>query len=253
MRRKLAAGNWKMNGMSASLAEAGEIFAGAAGVACDVLLCPPLTLLPGMAAAARGSGAHVGAQDCHHAVAGAHTGDVSAPMLAEAGASHVIVGHSERRREHGESSELVRRKAEACIGAGLAAIVCVGETREERDAGAATETVALQVGESLPAEAPADRLVVAYEPVWAIGTGLVPSVEEISEMHDHVRALLVRSHGRETGGAIRILYGGSLTAGSAAGIFAVDNVDGGLVGGASLRARDFVPIIEALDASPGNR
>ncbi len=242
-----------MNGTSASLSEADAIFARAASVRCDVLLCPPFTLLAGMAAAAQGSGAHVGAQDCHHAEAGAYTGGVSAPMLRDAGASHVIVGHSERRREFGESDELVRRKAAACIAAGLNAIVCVGETRSERDAGAALETVAAQVRASLPEDAPADHLVVAYEPVWAIGTGLVPSIGEISEMHNHVRALLRSCRGRAEGDAVRILYGGSLTAASAADIFAVDDVDGGLVGGASLRARDFVPIVEALDAVSGAR
>ena len=244
MRRKLAAGNWKMHGLAASLAEVDALVAAHPAPDCDVLICPPATLIAPMAARAAGTSVAVGGQDCHAAAAGAHTGDLAAEMLADAGATAVIVGHSERRAGHGETDADVRAKAEAAWRAGLLAIVCVGETEAERDAGRAVEIVDRQLAGSLPDGAASARTVVAYEPVWAIGTGRTPSPEDIAEMHGAIRAVLVARFGAE-GEAMRVLYGGSVKPGNAAEIFAVENVDGGLVGGASLTAADFAPIVAA--------
>ncbi len=185
----------------------------------------------------------IGGQDCHPAPSGAHTGDIAAEMLADAGASHVIVGHSERRADHGEKDGLVRAKAEAAYRAGLVAIICVGETEAQRDAGQARDVVAQQLAGSVPDGATAGSTVVAYEPVWAIGTGRTPSTADIAEMHGHMRALLTGRFGGETGAGIRLLYGGSAKPGNAAEIFGVRHVDGALVGGASLKAADFLGII----------
>jgi triosephosphate isomerase len=241
-RRKLVAGNWKMNGSLAQLAELDAVAAAArANSGVDVAICPPFTLIA--PAAARG-GVTIGAQDVHPKDKGAHTGDVSAAMLKEAGAALVIVGHSERRADHGETSQLVRAKAEAAISTGLIAIVCVGETEAERDAGRAVAVVEEQLDGSVPPAATADQLVIAYEPVWAIGTGRTPTVEDVAEMHAAIRACL----GSLVGPAaerVRILYGGSVKPSNAAELMAVANVDGALVGGASLTAADFVPIVEA--------
>jgi triosephosphate isomerase (TIM) len=229
--RKLIAGNWKMNGSMAALGEIDAIAAAAQPLAVDVAICPPFTLI----AAAGGRGVPVGGQDCHAKASGAHTGCVSAAMLAEAGASYCIVGHSERRTDNGESDADVRAKAEAVIAAGMTAIVCVGETLAERDAGDAVAAVKRQLAGSLPGIL--DKTVVAYEPVWAIGTGRTPSAEDVAEIHAEIRAIV--------GGGVRILYGGSVKASNAAELLHVANVDGALVGGASLTAADFVPIIEA--------
>lgn len=241
MGRKLIAGNWKMNGLRAG----GTALAG--GLAekcraetprCDFLVCPPAHLLIPVSEAIAGSGIALGGQDCHTAVSGAHTGDLSAEMLADVGCGFVILGHSERRADHGESSALVRSKADAAARADLKAIVCVGETAEERKAGRALEVIEAQVRESLPEASTAD-LVVAYEPVWAIGTGLTATPADVAEAHAHIRALLVELFGEATGNGIRILYGGSVKPANAAELMAVENVDGALVGGASLKVEDF--------------
>lgn len=246
--RKLAAGNWKMNGTGAELVEIDSLIASHAAPTCEILICPPATLVARMAERAASSAIAVGGQDCHKAVSGAHTGDVSASMLAEAGATYVIVGHSERRTDHRETDAEVRAKAEAAWAAGLSAIVCVGETLAERDAGRALDVAARQVADSVPKGATGANAVVAYEPVWAIGTGKVPKLDEIAEMHGSIRSLLVERHGEE-GAEMRILYGGSAKPDNAAEIFGVPNVDGALVGGASLKAADFTRIVAALEAS----
>ena len=238
MTRRLVAGNWKMNGLAASAAML-EALPEPAG--CDVLVCPPATLVARLA----GGRFAVGGQDCHPEPAGAHTGDISAEMLADAGASAVIVGHSERRADHGETDALVAAKAAAAWRAGLMAIVCVGETEAERDAGRTLERVGAQLAGSIPAGATAESLAVAYEPVWAIGTGRTASLAEIAEVHGFIRDALARRFGAEAGAGIRLLYGGSVKPGNAAAIFAVPNVDGALVGGASLTAADFGAIIAA--------
>ncbi|MBV7393410.1 triose-phosphate isomerase [Mameliella sediminis] len=247
MRRKLAAGNWKMNGTRAALAELAAM-AGAAEGAAEVLICPPAPLIGSAAEAAKGIA--IGGQDCHAAPSGAHTGDVSAPMLADAGASYVILGHSERRADHGEDDALIREKARAAWDSNLTAVVCVGETLDQREAHNTLDIIGGQLAGSIPDGATAHRLVVAYEPVWAIGTGKVPTMDQIAEVHDFIRARLERRFGAGVGRSTRLLYGGSVKPSNAAEIFAVPNVDGALVGGASLKAADFVPIIDALNAAP---
>ena len=241
--KKLVAGNWKMNGSLAGLAELDAIAAAAAAhPAVDVAICPPFLLIA--AAAARAPGLPIGAQDCHAAESGAHTGCVSAAMLKEAGATLAITGHSERRADHHETDAEIRAKAQAAIAAGLIAIVCVGETEAERDAGRAVAVVEGQLAGSVPPAGSGATLVVAYEPVWAIGTGRTPSVADVAEMHAAIRATLGELLGEE-GAKVRILYGGSVKASNAAELLHIPDVDGALVGGASLKAVDFVPIIEA--------
>ena len=240
--RKLVAGNWKMNGTSADLAEVTAISLTAETAGCDVALCLPATLIERAVRSAPGFA--IGGQDCHAADKGAHTGDVSAAMLQDAGASLTIVGHSERREAHGETDDDVRAKAEAALAQGLSVIVCVGESMEVRDVGRAVEVVSAQVDNSLPKGDPAGNLALGYEPIWAIGTGRVPSTEDIADMHAALRGRLVAAYG-EPGSQVRILYGGSVKASNAAEIFAVPNVDGALVGGASLKAADFLPIVAA--------
>lgn len=239
-RRPLVAGNWKMNGLLASAGELQKIIAGAEKLAnVDVMVCPPATLLASFAAAARGSRVAIGAQNCHTAVAGAYTGDISAEMLKDAGAQAVIVGHSERRHYHGETDAMVRDKALAARRAGLAAIICVGETQAERDAGHARAVVRTQLEGSLPDGTP--DFAIAYEPVWAIGSGLTPTPRDVADMHGFIRQMLSARYG-EAAQQIRILYGGSVKPGNAAELMAVDNVDGALVGGSSLKAEEFLPI-----------
>ncbi len=248
-RRKYVVGNWKMNGNKAALAEATAIFAAAADLqAVDVALCPPFTLIGAMAAAT--PGATVGGQDCHRAGSGAFTGSVAAPMLADAGASLVIVGHSERREGFGESDADVGAKAAAALDAGLSVILCVGEPHSVRESGGAIDHVLAQVAGSLPADADPARLTIAYEPIWAIGTGLVPTIADVAEMHGAIRAKLAEQIGN---GAqrIRILYGGSVNGDNAAELLGAGDVDGALVGGASLTAAKFVPIVEAAAALEG--
>jgi triosephosphate isomerase len=241
--RPLIAGNWKMNGLKASIAEFDAMLAGAAPVAAkaDLLVCPPATLVAAFAEKARGSKVAVGAQDCHPKASGAHTGDISAEMLADAGASAIIVGHSERRADHGESDLLVRQKAEAAWRAGLTAIVCVGETQGQRDAGHTLDILHGQLNLSLPEGSRAANLIVAYEPVWAIGTGLTPTAGDVEQIHGFIRELLASRFSGE-GAGMRILYGGSVKPSNAVELMAVANVNGALVGGASLKAADFLAI-----------
>lgn len=243
-RRKLAAGNWKMNGTRANLAELRAIVAGSAGATCEVAICPPATLIAEAAALAGGSRVEIGGQDCHAERSGAHTGDISAEMIADAGGKLVIVGHSERRTDHGETDADVRAKAEAVWRAGLVAILCVGETEAARRSGATDAVLSRQIAGSVPDGANAAALIVAYEPVWAIGTGLTPSADDIRQAHAHIRAELAGRFGKEAN-AIRILYGGSVKPGNAAEIVGLDGVDGALVGGASLKAVDFLAIVAA--------
>ncbi|MFM5948807.1 MAG: triose-phosphate isomerase [Novosphingobium sp.] len=242
--RPYIVGNWKMNGTRASLSEARAIDRGAArNPGVQVGIAPPATLLALMAEAVET--VSLGGQDCHQAASGAFTGDISAAMLADVGASFVIVGHSERRTLHGESNELVKSKADAALNAGLGVIVCVGETEAERDAGKAEKVVGAQLDGSLPDEAGTPgQVTVAYEPVWAIGTGRVPSTDDVSAMHRAIRAQLEKRFGAAHAG-VRILYGGSVNAGNAAELLACDEVGGALVGGASLTADSFLTIVSA--------
>lgn len=246
--KKLAAGNWKMNGTMASLAEVTALLDAHPDPACEMLLCPPATLIAAMATQARGTALKVGAQDCHPKPQGAHTGDISVAMLRDAGATHVILGHSERRTDHGETDALVRAKAEAVVDGGLVAIVCIGETEAERDSGKTLAVIGTQIDGSIPGGATAANLVVAYEPVWAIGTGRTPTLSEIAEVHSFLRGRLRGLIGAEAE-KVRILYGGSVKPSNAGDIFAVPHVDGALVGGASLKAADFGAIVAALAAA----
>jgi triosephosphate isomerase (TIM) len=242
--RPLIAGNWKMNGLKASMTELEAMLAGAAGVSakCDLLVCPPATLVAAFAERAKDTRAlAIGAQDCHPKASGAHTGDLSAEMLADAGASAIIVGHSERRADHGETDALVHQKAEAVWRAGLTAIVCIGETREQRDAGKTLDICGTQLGGALPDGSTAGNLVVAYEPVWAIGTGLTPTAGDVEQVHRFIRDTLTARFKGE-GSSVRILYGGSVKPSNAAELMGVANVNGALVGGASLKAADFLAI-----------
>jgi len=246
-RRKLVAGNWKMHGLSGDLGEVAVVAMAAETVDADVALCLPATLIERATRKARGFA--IGGQDVHQADKGAHTGCISAAMLIDAGARLTIVGHSERREAQGETDADVKAKAEAALAAGLDVILCVGESDAVREAGNAIDTVAAQLDASLPAAmADAARFSVAYEPIWAIGTGKVPSTTDIGEMHAALRARLVAAYG-DAGAAVRILYGGSVKASNAAEIFAVPDVDGALVGGASLKSADFLPIVEAAAAA----
>ncbi len=242
--RPLVAGNWKMNGLTASLAELKAmreaVDAGKAGAA-ELAVCPPATLLAQAAWALKGGKVSLGAQDCHAKDSGAYTGDIAAPMIKDAGASYVIVGHSERRQYHGETDAAVKAKAEAALKAGLTAIVCVGETRAEREAGKAIAIVSTQVRGSLPASGAPETVVIAYEPVWAIGTGLTPTPANVAEVHAAIRKLLGEVYGA-VGAKLRILYGGSVKPSNAKELLGLANVDGALVGGASLKAVDFMAI-----------
>lgn len=247
MRRKLAAGNWKMNGTAAALAELEALATLATSDTTDVLICPPATLIS-RAKDVAGSVA-IGGQDCHANASGAHTGDIAADMLKDAGASHVILGHSERREDHGERDEDVRNKAKAAWDAGLVTVICVGESLAEREADNTLDIIGGQLAGSIPDGATGENLVVAYEPIWAIGTGKVPTMSQIGEVHDFMRMRLERRFGEGVGRTVPLLYGGSVKPTNAEEIFAVSNVDGALVGGASLKASDFGAIITALDAS----
>jgi triosephosphate isomerase len=245
--KPLVAGNWKMNGLRASLAEIAAIrdAAGQGGAGrAEVLVCPPATLMAAAADLCQGSPVAIGGQDCHAGASGAHTGDVSAEMLGDAGAAYVIVGHSERRADHGESDEVVRAKAEAVRRAGLTPIICVGETKAHREAGETLAIVGGQLEGSVPRGTAGERLVIAYEPVWAIGTGLTPSRADVAEVHGFIRRHL---SGIVASGAdkVRILYGGSVKPSNAAELMGVADVDGALVGGASLKAADFMAIAAA--------
>ena len=241
--RPLVAGNWKMNGLAAAAGELAKIVAGAAalGAKADLMVCPPATLIAQFAAAARGSAVAIGAQDCHAEASGAHTGDIAAEMLADAGARAVIVGHSERRSDHNETDAQVRAKALAARRAGLTAIVCVGEQRAEREAGQTLAVVGRQLDGSLPDGATGSNLVIAYEPVWAIGTGLTPTPVDVAEVHAFIRKRLNERYG-EHGSGVRVLYGGSVKPANAKELLTIVDVNGALVGGASLKAEDFLGI-----------
>ncbi len=242
--RPLIAGNWKMNGLRSSMTEFEAMLSGASRVAgkADLLVCPPATLIAAFAEKSRGTkGLAIGGQDCHPQPSGAHTGDISAEMLADAGARAVIVGHSERRADQGESDGLVRQKAKAAWRAGLTAIVCIGETQRHRDGGQTLEICHGQLEGSLPDGARAENLVVAYEPVWAIGTGLTPTAKDVEQIHKLIRETLMERFNEE-GARVRILYGGSVKPSNARELMAVANVNGALVGGASLKAVDFLAI-----------
>jgi triosephosphate isomerase len=246
--RPLVAGNWKMNGLKADLAISAEV---AKGYDCelkasvDLAICPPASLLYVASAALVGSRIATGGQDCSPQASGAFTGEISAAMLADAGASFVIVGHSERRTLHGETSTLVKAKAQAAQNALLVPIVCVGETRDEREAGKALAVVKKQLRGSVPEGSGAATLVVAYEPVWAIGTGLTPTVADVADMHEAIRAELGRLLGKAAASGVRLLYGGSVKPSNAAELMSVAHVDGALVGGASLKAEEFLAIARA--------
>jgi triosephosphate isomerase (TIM) len=248
--RPLVAGNWKMNGLKGNLAEAlivrdaldGEF----ASIGADVMIAPPATLIAALSAAVGGSRLMLTGQDCHAAASGAHTGDIAPEMLKDAGAAAVILGHSERRVDHSETSAEIKAKAEGAHRAGLIAIVCIGETRGERAAGFTLDVVLRQLKASLPKHSTAANTVVAYEPVWAIGTGLTPTLADVEEVHVAVRRELAAIFGEE-GERMRILYGGSVKPDNAAALMAVPEVNGALVGGASLKARDFLAIVRAYE------
>ncbi|MEQ8559541.1 MAG: triose-phosphate isomerase [Henriciella sp.] len=246
MIRPLIAGNWKMNGVAGMLSVIEEVVNGLSerSDGADCLICPPATLLDRASRAARGSALKTGGQDCHAEPSGAHTGDISAEMIADAGGSYVILGHSERRADHNESSEMVASKAEAAARANLTPIICVGETLDEREAGQTLSVISGQIDNSIPETATDASFVVAYEPVWAIGTGKVATVEQVEEVHNAIRKQLVQRFGG-SGSDVRILYGGSMKPGNAAELVSLENVNGGLIGGASLKASDFLSIYDA--------
>jgi len=237
--RPLVAGNWKMNGLGASEGELTKVANDAKDIKADLMLCPPATLIADFAAAARGSAVAIGGQDCHAEPSGAHTGDIAAEMLKDAGATAVIVGHSERRTDHHETDAQVRAKALAAHRAGLTAIVCIGEQRAERQGGQTLAVIGRQLDGSLPDRA--SDLVIAYEPVWAIGTGLTPTPADVAEAHAFIRKKLTERYGA-AGAGVRILYGGSVKPSNAGELLTIANVNGALVGGASLKAADFLAI-----------
>jgi len=249
VRKILIAGNWKMNGLTAdgvSLAkEVAVEVKKAARKDCEFLICPPFTLLSAAKKAVKGSKVMLGAQDCHFAASGAHTGDISPIMLKDIGCQYVIVGHSERRTNHYETDELVNKKAAAAINAGLKVIICIGETEAERDAGKTINVCSAQIMGSVPDNATAANTVIAYEPVWAIGTGRTPTTAEVQEVHAAVRKVIAKKLGRANANKMRILYGGSMKPSNAKELLALPDVDGGLIGGASLKAADFMAIAAA--------
>lgn len=245
-RRKLAAGNWKMNGTTDDLSEIRSLAGMHPNPDCEILICPPATLLTRMSDMTRDTAISTGGQDCHADTTGAHTGDISAVMLLDAGAEYVILGHSERRADHNETDQDVRDKARTAIASGLKVIICIGETLSEREAANTLGIIGGQLAGSIPDLVTGENLVVAYEPIWAIGTGKVPTLDQIGEAHDFIRSRLEKRLGTGVGRSTRILYGGSVKPSNATEIFAVSNVDGALVGGASLKAEDFSQIIAAL-------
>lgn len=245
MRRSIAAGNWKMNGLRENFNDILLIDAASENVNCDVILCVPDTLIREMSEKTKNI--FSGGQNCHIEASGAFTGDISAEMIKDAGASHVIVGHSERRVNYNENNNLIKSKAQTALNEGLKAIICIGETLKERETGITLDIIKKQLLESLPQEITGETIIIAYEPVWAIGTGLTPSIEQITEVHDFIRAELENNYGKKIGHSVNILYGGSMNAKNAHEISAIENVDGGLVGGASLKAESFIPIINALN------
>ena len=245
MRRSIAAGNWKMNGLRENFNDILLIDAASENVNCDVILCVPDTLIREISEKTKNI--FSGGQNCHIEASGAFTGDISAEMIKDAGASHVIVGHSERRVNYNENNNLIKSKAQTALNEGLKAIICIGETLKERETGITLDIIKKQLLDSLPQEITGETIIIAYEPVWAIGTGLTPSIEQITEVHDFIRAELENNYGKKIGHSVNILYGGSMNAKNAHEISAIENVDGGLVGGASLKAESFIPIINALN------
>jgi len=247
----MIAGNWKMNGLKADgtalASDLANLLNAETAPVFEMLICPPFTLIAGIGDAINGSAIALGAQDCHIAEKGAHTGDVSAAMLADLGCQYVLTGHSERRADHGESDADVKAKAEAILACGLSAIICIGETEEERDAGKTMEVVKSQLSGSLPEGAKAANTVIAYEPVWAIGTGRTPSDDEVQEVHALIRAELVKALGEDEAAGVRLLYGGSMKPENAQNLLALEDVDGGLIGGASLKADDFWAIAQSCE------
>ncbi len=246
--KPLIAGNWKMNGLRAEMDEFAAMAQGLSSELsskADAMICPPFTLIAALAKHPDRGALAVGAQDCHVANSGAHTGDISAAMIADCGAEAVIVGHSERRQDHGETNVLVAAKAEAAWSAGLTAIICIGETEAERRGGTTLSVVEKQLAGSVPLGATAQNTVIAYEPVWAIGTGLTPEIDDVAEVHGFMRAFLGNRLG-DDGGKMRLLYGGSVKPANAAKLMLVPEVNGALVGGASLKASDFLGIIRAM-------
>ena len=249
MRRKLAAGNWKMNGTLTGLDMLADVAATMDQASAEAVICPPAPYLLPAVTKAQGTAIRIGAQDCHAEPKGAFTGDISAPMVKEIGASYVILGHSERRDAYSETDADVSAKAQAAWNAGLTAIICIGESEADRSAGTTLDVIAEQLAGSLPDGCTGENTVVAYEPIWAIGTGKIPTLDQIIEVHDFIRAKLAERFGADVSDALRLLYGGSVKPDNAAAIFKVDNVDGALIGGASLKAADFVPILQALSAA----
>lgn len=249
-RKILIAGNWKMNGLLADgAALAKEVSAEVKKMGkteCEFLVCPPFTLLTTVKKALRGSKVALGAQDCHMAEKGAHTGDISPLMLKDAGCSYVIVGHSERRANHFETDDIVCKKAQAAYKAGLKAVICIGETEAERDAGKTIEVCASQIAGSVPEDATASNTVIAYEPVWAIGTGKTPTAADVEEVHAAIRKAVAKKLGKSVANKMRLLYGGSVKPSNAAELLSLPDVDGGLIGGASLKASDFMGIASAV-------
>ena len=249
-RKILIAGNWKMNGLLAegtTLAKEVAAEVKKLGKAeCEFLVCPPFTLLNTVKKALRGSKVALGAQDCHTAEKGAHTGDISPLMLKDCGCSYVILGHSERRADHNESNALICQKAEAAYKAGLKAVICIGETEAERDAGKTIDVCTKQIMGSVPDSATAVNTVIAYEPVWAIGTGKTPTTNDVEEVHAAIRKVIAKKLGKGNANKMRILYGGSMKPANAAGLLALPDVDGGLIGGASLKASDFMAIAASV-------
>ena len=245
--KALVAGNWKMNGKKAAAKELRALAKAIAKSApkADAMICPPATLIDRFAQEAKGTKIAIGAQDCHANEAGAHTGDIAANMVKDLGGKAIIVGHSERRADHGETNKDVNAKAQAVIAEGLTAIVCVGETEQERDKGQTLRVVGAQLKGSIPDDITAKNLVVAYEPVWAIGTGRTPTAEDVAKVHAHIRKNLIKRFGEKVGSQIRLLYGGSVKAANAVELMGVPNVNGALVGGASLTAKDFNGILDA--------
>ncbi|MDA0707611.1 MAG: triose-phosphate isomerase [Proteobacteria bacterium] len=245
--KALVAGNWKMNGLLSAQTEIKQLnkLMNENGAKCDVLICPPFTLISTLAHLP-GNAVALGAQDCHVNLSGAHTGDISAQMIKDLGCGYVIVGHSERRADHGETSEIVNAKAKTAQSQGLKAIICVGETEVERDKGKALNVVSSQIKASIPQDSDFTNTIIAYEPVWAIGTGRTPTTDDVEEMHAAIRDLLIDRFGKQ-GDQINILYGGSVKASNAHELMSVGNVNGALVGGASLKASDFYGIIQAYD------
>ena len=249
MRRKLAAGNWKMNGLAANLIEIDTLTRTNPEPQVDIVIAPPATLISSMVVQAADHPLQISGQDCHPNSSGAHTGDVSAAMIKDAGASYVITGHSERRADHNESDHDIRVKTKAALAEGLKVIICIGESLEDREAANTLQIIAGQLAGSLPDMITGENAVIAYEPIWAIGTGKVASLDQIGEVHNYIRTKLTSRYGDEVGNSIRILYGGSVKPDNAKDIFNTSNVDGALVGGASLKAADFGAIIAALEST----